>query len=141
MLSRFCYPVFEYCFAVWCFAADTHIKLLDHEVSDASFLTGGVFVCDIAHHRSVAALCMLYKIRCIPLHALYGALPGPCVPVQVTHGALVAHRYTYGPPRCRTSQYSRIIISQSLCLWNELGDPVFDGVGLVGFKRRANPFY
>ena len=23
-------------------------------------------------------------------------------------------------------------------LWNDLADPVFDGVGLVGFKSRAN---
>ena len=58
--------VLEYCSAVWCSAADTHIKLLDCVVSGAYFLTGGVFECDIAHHRSVAAtvLCMLHKIRC-----------------------------------------------------------------------------
>ena len=36
---------------------------------------------------------------------LNDALPGPHVPVLVTRGALVAHRYTYAPPRCRTSQY------------------------------------
>ena len=30
-------------------------------------LTGGVFECDHAHRRSVAVLCMLYKIRCNPL--------------------------------------------------------------------------
>ena len=29
------------------------------------FLTGGVLDCDLAHCRSVAVLCMLYKIRCI----------------------------------------------------------------------------
>ena len=39
-----------------------------------------------------------------PLHPLYGALPVPYVPVQVTLGAVIAHRYTYAPPRCRTSQ-------------------------------------
>ena len=31
-------------------------------------------------------------------------------PAQVTRGALVAHRYTYAQPRCRTLQYSRILI-------------------------------
>ena len=30
--------------------------------SGARFLTGGVFQCDISHRRSVAVLCMLYKI-------------------------------------------------------------------------------
>ena len=77
---------------VWCSAADTHLKLLDHAVSGARFLTGDVFECDIAHRQSLAVLCMLYKIRCNPVLILYGALPGPHVPVRVTRGALVAHR-------------------------------------------------
>ena len=91
----FVLPVLEYCSAVWCSAADTHLKLLDRVVSGARFLTGGVFECDIAHRRSVAVLCMLHKIRCDLVHPLNGALPGPYVPVRVIRGALVAHRYTY----------------------------------------------
>ena len=51
-------PVLEYCSAVWCSAADTHLKLLDRAVSGARFLTEGVFECDIAHRRSVAILCV-----------------------------------------------------------------------------------
>ena len=66
---------------VWCSAANTHLKLLDRAVSGARSLTGGVFECDIAHRRSVAVLCMLYKIRCNPMHPLNSALPGPYVPV------------------------------------------------------------
>ena len=64
---HFVLPIFEYCYAVWCSAADTHLKLQDRVVSGASFLTAGVFECDIAHRRSVAVLCMLYKIRRVPL--------------------------------------------------------------------------
>ena len=94
MLSGFVLPVLEYCSAVWYSAPDTHLKLLDCAVSGARFLTGGVFECDIAHRRSVADLCMLYKIRCNLMHPLNGALPEPYGPVQVTLGALVAHRYT-----------------------------------------------
>ena len=45
----FVLTVLEYCSAVWCSAADTHLKLLDHVVSDVSFLNGGVFECDLAH--------------------------------------------------------------------------------------------
>ena len=105
----FVLPVLEYCSAVWCSAADTHLKLLDRAVSGARFLAGGVFECDISHRRSVAVLCMLYKIRCNLMHPLFGALPGPYVPARVTRGALVAHRYTYAPPRCRTLQYSRTL--------------------------------
>ena len=71
----FVLPVLEYCSAVWCSAADTHHKLLDRAVSVARFLTGGVFERDISRRRSVAFLCMLYKIRCNPVHPLNGALP------------------------------------------------------------------
>ena len=46
----------EYRSAVWCSAADTHLKLLDRTVSGARFLTRGVFECEIAHRRSVAIL-------------------------------------------------------------------------------------
>ena len=35
----FVLPVLESCSAVWCSAADTHLKLLDHGVSGARFLT------------------------------------------------------------------------------------------------------
>ena len=73
------------------------------------------------------------------MHPLNGALRGPYMPVRVTRGALVEHRYTYAPAR-RTSQYSRTFIPLSVSLWNNLANPVTDGVGLVGFKSRANAF-
>ena len=114
------------------------VKLLDRAVTGAQFLNGGVFECSISHRRSVAVLCMLYKIRCNPVHPLNGALPGLYVPAQVTRGALVAHQYTYAQPRCRTLQYSRTFIPFLLSLWNDLASSVFVGVGLAGFKSRAN---
>ena len=98
-----------------------------------------MFACDIAHRRSVAVLCMLHKIRSNPLHPHNGALPGLYVPVQVTRVALVAHCYTYVPLHC-TSQYHRTFIPLSVSLLNDLANPVFDGVGLAGFKSRANAF-
>ena len=39
---------------------------------------------------------------------------------------------------CRTLQYSRTFIPFSVSPWNDLAKPVFDGVGLAGFKSRAN---
>ena len=124
-----------------CSAADTHLRLLDHVVSSASFLTEGVFDCDLAHHQSLVVLCMLYKIRCNPKHPLYGALPVPYVPVWVTCCAVITHRYTYVPPHCRTSQYRWTFIPLSVSLWNDLSDPMFDCVELAGFKSRADAFY
>ena len=83
---------------------------------------------------------MLFKIKSNPMHPLSGALPLPYVPARVTRGALVAHRHSFAPPRCRTSQYRRIFVPLSVSLWNDLSDPVFDGVGLADFKSRANAF-
>ena len=67
------------------------------------------------------------------MHPLYSALPVPYVPVRVTRGALVAHRYTYGPPRST-------FIPLSVSIWNDLVDTVFDGVGPADFKSRATAF-
>ena len=68
-----------------------------------------------------------------PTHPRYGALPGPHVPVLVTSSALVEHC-------CRSSQYHRTFIVLSVFLWKDLGDHVFNSVGLAGFKSRANAF-
>ena len=80
----FALPVLEYCFAVWCSTADTHLKLLDRAVTGARLLTGGVFECDNAHRRSVAVRCMLCKIMYNPMYPLNDVLPEPYVPVRVT---------------------------------------------------------
>ena len=74
------------------------------------------------------------------MHPLSGALPLPYVPALVTRGALVAHKHSFAPPRCRISQFRRTFVRLSESLWNDLSDPVFDGVGLAGFKSRANAF-
>ena len=78
-----------------CSATDPHQKLLDRVVTHANFLTEGVFECDLAHRRSVVVLSMLYKIRYNPTHSLYEALHVPYMPVRVTRGAVIAHRYTF----------------------------------------------
>ena len=81
---------------MWCSAADSHLKL-DRVVRNAGFLAGGVLDCNLAHRRSVAELCMLFNITSNPMHPLNGA-------ARVTHGALVAHRHSFAPPRCTVSQ-------------------------------------
>ena len=119
--------VLEYCSAVWCSAANLHLKLLDRVVKSAGFLAGGVIECKLAHCRSVAELCMLFKITSNPMH-----------PLSSNRGALVPHRHSFVPPRCRTSQYRRTFVPLSVSLWNNLSHPVFDGVGQVSFKSRTN---
>ena len=61
----------EYCSAVWCSAADTHLKPPGRVVSGVSLLTGGMFECNISHRRFVAVIFMLNKVRCFPKHAVF----------------------------------------------------------------------
>ena len=88
MFSGFCPARLEYCSAVWCSAADRHLKPLDRAVSDARFLAGGALEGDIVMKtmsREVkeweyvlysTLLSMVYKIRSNLMHRLNGALPG-----------------------------------------------------------------
>ena len=99
-----------------CSAADSRLKLLDRVVRSAGFLAGGVLECNLTHRRSVEELCMLFKIKSNPMHPLSSALPLPYVPARVTRGALVAHRHSFVPPRCRTSQYRRTFVPLSVSL-------------------------
>ena len=116
MLWGFVLPGVEYGSAVWCSAADTHFKLLERVVTGASFITGGVFECNIAHLRFMAVLCMLYRsgvTRCTHFLVHYMCHH---VPVQVKRIGLVVHWYTYTRA-----------MPLSVTLWNDLSDPVFDG--------------
>ena len=45
--------------------------------------------------------------------------------------ALIAYRYTYVLPHCRTMQYRMTFIPMSVSLFNELGGPIFNGLGLA----------
>ena len=44
-IRGFVLSVLEYCSAMWCSAADTHLKLLERAVISARFLTAGVLGC------------------------------------------------------------------------------------------------
>ena len=73
------------------------------------------------------------------MHPLHGALPGPYVPERVTRDALIAHRYTYASP-CLQDLAVPLDFYFPLRVPLERYYPIFDGVGLAGFKSRANAF-
>ena len=70
------------------------------------------------------------------MNSLSSALP---MPYLVTRGAVVANWHSFALPRCKT-QYRRTFMPLSVSLWNDLSDPVFDGVGLMGFKSSVNAY-
>ena len=118
---------------------NTKLKLLDHVVSGACVLTVGVFESDILiinlwHYfvfciRSGVTRCSLIMVLYLYFMCQYGF----CV-VLWSHSGILIHLLG------RTSQYCRISIPLSVLLWKDLSAPVFDGVGLVGFKSKTNYF-
>ena len=102
-----------------------------------------MFECDIAHRRSVAVLCMLYKIRCNPIHApsSWCSTCVVCASAGYTRCSFRTSVYLLcGHRRSRASHYRTTFIPFFVSLLNDLADPVFDGVELAGFKSRANVF-
>ena len=121
---------------MWCSTADSHLKLLDRAVSGARFLTGGVCRLSmklfIIEQWQYCVFCIRSGVtRCTLLMVLYLDRMRQCGLHAVL--CMVAHRYTYSPPRRRTSQYRMTFIPISVSLWNALVDPVSDGVELVLF--------
>ena len=108
--------VLYYYSAVWCSVADSFLKLRDRVIRSACFIAGGVLESNLSHRRSVSVLCMLFQIKSNPMHPVSGALPLPYVPARITRGALVAHRHSFAPPLCRTSQYPKIFVHLSVSL-------------------------
>ena len=100
--------------AVWCSSADSHLKLLDKDVKSACLIAGDIL--DLAHRRSVALLCMLFEIKCNPMHPMSGALPLPHVPARDTR------RHSFATPSFRTSQHRGSFVPLLLSPWNDINE-------------------
>ena len=76
---------------------------------------------------------------CNEMHPLCGSLPVPHLPVRVTRGAVIVHRYTSLSLHLAAEplQYRRTFIALSVSQWNDLGDPEFDGVGCGRFQDQG----
>ena len=90
------------------------------------FSNWGCVLCDIAHGQSVAVLyvcCTRSDVNRCTLFMMH----------YLCHMCQCGYRgcfgriplYTYGPPRCRTSQYRMTFILLSVSLWNDFSDPVW----------------
>ena len=112
----FVLPVFESCSAVWSSAVDSHLKLLNRVVKNASVSNGAMFEYNRAHRQSVLVLRMLLEITSNSMYLLGNAsnilwvhcLCRVCRRMLLYRGALVSHKHSFVVPRCRTSQYRSI---------------------------------
>ena len=75
--NSFLLPVLEYASVVWGSAANIHLALLDRIVNRCVHLMNDVVPCKMNNRRSVADLCMLYKVRDCASHPLFACLPDP----------------------------------------------------------------
>ena len=74
------------------------------------------------------------------MHPLYGALPVPYVPVRVTRGAVIAHRFTYAPPRCEPLSIAGHLFPGQ-CLCGTILVTSFRWCGTGGFQEQGQRLF
>ena len=120
--------------------------------------SGLVFSCplDFPLHASLLTffVCFFILFYSYCSHVwVFGKTIGQCMsspfPVAILNGSLFLQAVTYSLhwPKLHLSKAKHTttlncitFVPFSVLLWNNLSDPVFDGVGLAGFKSRANAF-
>ena len=117
-------PLLEYCTPVWGSAAASHLNLLDRIVRMGDGLCG-IRNLDLSHRRTVGSLSLLYKITENTAHSLHPSLPVPFCAVRETRATALLHEWAFKLGRCRTFQFARCFIPNTVKLWNSLPASVF----------------
>ena len=138
--SSFILPCLEYCAPVWSSAADSHLKLLDKNVTSCQFMIPDLEI-DLGHRRFVSSLCMLYKVYHNPRHPLSSELIGSFQPARFTRYALRPNSVAFATVRHNTDQYERSFIPATTKLWNELHSHIVESHELQIFKIGVNIFF
>ena len=138
---RFVLPVLAYYSAVRCLAADTQVKLLDRVFSCASFLTLGVFECDICSLSICVSIIYAVQAQVKP-----DALSLWCSTCVVFASAGYTRCFVLTSVYLCASSLQNLALQQafffhSVSLLNEITDPLFDGVGLTGIKEQNLCFF
>ena len=130
-------PFFEYCSVIWMSAADTHLNSFLRVFASARFLTPiGI---NLTHRRSVAALCILFKILRNPGHPMHSRLPGPIQQLRRTRrGARMNSRARASALTPQSVQFNRTFLPHTVELWNFLPQTTVDSPNMDCFKRRVN---
>jgi hypothetical protein len=134
----FILPVLEYCSPVWGSSAASHLSLLDRLVRSVSELCEVDDLVSLVHRRSVAGLCMFFKIYFNYAHPLHDSVFVPAQRSRVTRTGVLAHTYEVVTMRCRTVQFGRCFVPSFARLWNGLPGTVFVGGSMNGFKGATN---
>ena len=137
--NSFILPCMEYCAPVWSSAANSHLKILDRNLSAIKFLIPNLKI-DLWHRRQISSLCMLHKVYHFQNHPLHASLPDLSHPVRNTRQAAAANSVTFLNMRYNTNQYSRCFIPATVRMWNTLPSVVVESVDNQRFKFGANSF-
>ena len=138
-LRCFVMPLLEYCTPVWGSAAASHLNLLDRIVRMGDGLCG-IRNLDLSHRRTVGSLSLLYKITENTAHSLHPSLPVPFCAVRETRATALLHEWAFKLSHCRTFQFARCFIPNTVKLWNSLPASVFAVDSLNCFKSRVNRY-
>ncbi len=130
-------PIFEYCSPVWSSAASCHLNALNRVLRQIQSLIPTLNI-DLEHRRSVATLCMFYKVFHNPHHPVNYLLPPPYVPTRFTRQAMLFNTKAFLAPKCNTNQYLRSFIPSNIVLWNRFPDHIVSTSILQTFKTGAN---
>ena len=139
-LRGFVLPVLEYCSAVWCSTADTHLKLLDRAVSGALFLTGvclSVTFLIVDPWQSCVCFIRSGVTRCTLLIVLYLDRMCQCglSAVLWSHSGTLMHHLAAEP--CRRAG----LFFLSLCLSGTILLTAIRWCGIGGFQEQGQCFF
>ena len=133
----FILPFFEYCSVVWLSTAPTHLNMLHRVFMSARFLLRQHISLD--HRRSVAALCIFYKIYNNPDHPMHSRLPEPAVFVRRTRrNQRLNSRSLRSVISVNSAQFNRSFLPCTVEAWNALPQVLVDAASMESFKRGVN---
>ena len=133
----FILPFFEYCSVIWMSAADVHLNSLNRVFTSARFLTPiGI---NLTHRRSVAAMCIFFKILKNSNHPMHSRLPGPVQQMRRTRRQLrMNSRALASALTPQSVQFNRTFVPYAVERWNFLPQITVDCQTMDHFKRKVN---
>ena len=122
----FVLPLLEYCSPVWMSAAARDLSLLDRVARGGRFLFPNSVSYDLDHRRMVSCLSIFHKLYFNSELSLSSLIPEPLLLPRATRFAEQQHQYAVGVPRCRTNQFQRSFIPNTVGLWNDLPEGILE---------------